>query len=188
MHSDIVIADVTYPNPNVFYELSIRHACRIGTIIIKDQSSVASPFDISHQRYISYDNTPTGLKELAQQFRQYFAHFERNPTRPDNQLLDLAKLTKYEFLDCSPVAQTDPESDFISAALQFPELLALISKKAAGEEMPQADLMTAMLANPDAALKITKALSRSGQLDLGFGTTNQKQVPHRNPPRTKRKK
>ena len=35
MHSDIVVADITYPNPNVFYELGLRHACRAGTIIIK---------------------------------------------------------------------------------------------------------------------------------------------------------
>ena len=44
MHSDLVIADVTYPNPNVFYELGLRHACRPGTIIIKDKNSSRSPF------------------------------------------------------------------------------------------------------------------------------------------------
>ena len=27
MHSDLVVVDVTYPNPNVFYELGLRHAC-----------------------------------------------------------------------------------------------------------------------------------------------------------------
>src|SRR5689334_7551053 len=30
MHSDLVVADVTYPNPNVFYELGLRHACKTG--------------------------------------------------------------------------------------------------------------------------------------------------------------
>ena len=61
-------------------------------------------------------------------------------------------------------------------------------KKTPGEEVPKAELMAAMVANPEAALKIMKALSQSGQVDLGFGASNQKQVPHRNPPRTKRKK
>lgn len=40
MHSDYVIADVSYPNPNVFYELGLRHACRVGTIIIKDKAAL----------------------------------------------------------------------------------------------------------------------------------------------------
>src|SRR6202012_660503 len=36
MHADYVVADVTYPNPNVYYELGLRHASRPGTIIIRD--------------------------------------------------------------------------------------------------------------------------------------------------------
>jgi hypothetical protein len=34
MHSEYVVADVTYPNPNVFYEIDIRQACRTGTIYV----------------------------------------------------------------------------------------------------------------------------------------------------------
>ena len=34
MHAQFVIADITYPNPNVFYELGIRHAIKPGTILI----------------------------------------------------------------------------------------------------------------------------------------------------------
>src|ERR1700693_1350859 len=33
MRADYVVVDITYPNPNVFYELGIRHACRPGTIL-----------------------------------------------------------------------------------------------------------------------------------------------------------
>jgi hypothetical protein len=187
MHSDIVIADVTFPNSNVFYELGIRHSCRVGTVIIKDRSANSSPFDISHLRHISYDNTPTGLKDLSKQFRHYFDHFARNPAQPDNQLLELAKLTEYAFLDYKRTVEHDPESDFVLAILQSPDLLALLSRKVGGEEVPKEELMTAMFTNPDTALKIMKALSRSGQLDLGFNTPPQKQVPHRNPSRTKRK-
>src|ERR1700722_10985925 len=32
--SDVVIADITDLNPNVFYELGVRHALRSGTILI----------------------------------------------------------------------------------------------------------------------------------------------------------
>lgn len=35
-HADVAIADVTYHNPNVFYELGVRHAlARHGTVLIK---------------------------------------------------------------------------------------------------------------------------------------------------------
>jgi hypothetical protein len=37
--SDLVVADVTYYNPNVYYELGIRHAlCRHGTVLIRRMS------------------------------------------------------------------------------------------------------------------------------------------------------
>src|SRR6266550_6124876 len=32
--SDVVVADLTDLNPNVFYELGVRHALRSGTILI----------------------------------------------------------------------------------------------------------------------------------------------------------
>jgi hypothetical protein len=54
VNSDIVIADLTNQNPNVFYELAIRHAARepFIQIIAKDQDI---PFDLSDQRTIKID-------------------------------------------------------------------------------------------------------------------------------------
>ena len=37
MNADHVVADITFPNPNVFYELGLRHACRLGTIILGER-------------------------------------------------------------------------------------------------------------------------------------------------------
>jgi len=86
--ADIVVADVTYPNPNVFYELGLRHAIKAGTIIIRDQNGPKIPFDIAHLRFIEYDNTPTGLKRLASNLKDYFEQFESDPDRPDNEMLE----------------------------------------------------------------------------------------------------
>ena len=56
----------------MFYELGLRHAIRPGTILIKDKNITNKVFDISHLRYIEYENSPTGLKNLAEQFIKTF--------------------------------------------------------------------------------------------------------------------
>src|SRR4029077_14017953 len=93
MHSDIVVCDASFPNPNVFYELGLRHACRLGTVIIKDRNSPSVPLDIARLRHIEYDNTPSGLKKLAEDFKSFLEHFAKNPERPDNHFQELAKVT-----------------------------------------------------------------------------------------------
>jgi hypothetical protein len=37
MFSKFVVADISLPNQNVYYELGIRHAIRLGTILLKDK-------------------------------------------------------------------------------------------------------------------------------------------------------
>lgn len=67
--ADIVIADITIYNPNVFYELGIRHALRDKhTILIKSPGLDETPFDIMGYRYLSYDrvNPEAKIEELVQ--------------------------------------------------------------------------------------------------------------------------
>lgn len=54
--ADLVLADLTDINPNVFYELGIRHTLRPkGTILILDISRTPNiPFDVSQQRVIRF--------------------------------------------------------------------------------------------------------------------------------------
>jgi hypothetical protein len=98
MHADYVVADVTYPNPNVFYELGIRHACRSKTILIKEKIATEVPFDISHLRHIEYENSVTGLKKLSVALKTYFDFFDANLNALDNHFLETAKATGYKFL------------------------------------------------------------------------------------------
>jgi hypothetical protein len=89
--SDYVVADITYPNPNVFYELGLRHASCSGTILIRDRAGPRPPFDISVLHHIEYENTPTGLKQLAVDLGRAFDSLEGHPGRPDNQFLRIAE-------------------------------------------------------------------------------------------------
>lgn len=63
LDADIVIADLTSRNPNVFYELGIAHSVGNKTIMTA-QSIEDVPFDIASYRVILYEQTITGAKEL----------------------------------------------------------------------------------------------------------------------------
>jgi hypothetical protein len=54
---DLVICDITIHNPNVFYELGIRHAVRKkGSVMIKGRPvKETTPFDLMTDRYLAYD-------------------------------------------------------------------------------------------------------------------------------------
>lgn len=57
----VAIFDVTTSNPNVFYELGIRHAVRPGTtLLIAGENSGRMPFDLAALRTILYRLTPNG--------------------------------------------------------------------------------------------------------------------------------
>lgn len=53
--TDIVIADITNDNPNVYYELGIRHCARPCTTILIYDKSTRLPFDIQPLRAIPYE-------------------------------------------------------------------------------------------------------------------------------------
>jgi hypothetical protein len=59
---DLVIADISIDNANVFYELGIRHGLRPkGTILLRFSTpGKDTPFDLKTDRYIAYDRTDPG--------------------------------------------------------------------------------------------------------------------------------
>ena len=67
--ADLVIADISIHNANVFYELGIRHALRDKrTLLIKSKASDSSqsevPFDLKTDRYLEYDaSNPSAVGE-----------------------------------------------------------------------------------------------------------------------------
>lgn len=66
--SQVVIADCTGRNPNVFYEIGIAHALGREVILIT-QNEADIPFDLRHLRYVSYLNNNEGLEELARRLQ-----------------------------------------------------------------------------------------------------------------------
>ncbi|HEU4561178.1 MAG TPA: hypothetical protein VFS20_25220, partial [Longimicrobium sp.] len=91
----LVIADLTGTNPNVFYELALRHALRLPLVQLI-QKGEAVPFDVAGTRTISVDHhdldsAASARDEIIRQVRA----LERNPTdveTPISAALDLQML------------------------------------------------------------------------------------------------
>jgi len=63
--SEVVIADLTRNNPNVFYELGIAHTRKdVEKVILLTQDMEAVPFDLRPFRCIVYKQSIAGGKEL----------------------------------------------------------------------------------------------------------------------------
>lgn len=63
--ADVAIADVSIPNPNVFYELGIRHSLRKCVTIIIRNKNATLPFNIANMNAIQYDFAGGKIDEEA---------------------------------------------------------------------------------------------------------------------------
>lgn len=72
--SYVVIADITPPNPNVFYELGYAHALQKPVIMLADRDASSLPFDVSGYRVIFYGNTIRGKSSLEADLRQHLTN------------------------------------------------------------------------------------------------------------------
>lgn len=66
--AEIIIADLTGQNANVFYEVGIAHANNKPVLLIA-QSMDDVPFDLRHRRVLIYDYSPRGCKRLEQRLK-----------------------------------------------------------------------------------------------------------------------
>jgi hypothetical protein len=82
--SRLVIADLSFHNPNVFYELALRHTCRLPTVqIIRSTDRI--PFDLNQFRTVRIDDSsiytlvpqlPVYQSEISTQVRRALANAE----------------------------------------------------------------------------------------------------------------
>jgi len=84
VRSKLVIADLSFHNPNVFYELALRHACRLPTVQII-RTSDKLPFDLEQVRTVRIDTSDiytlvpqiqTHQSEIATQVRRAMSEGE----------------------------------------------------------------------------------------------------------------
>ena len=101
--ADLVIADITDENPNVFYELAIRNAIKKPVIVFRKPEQVM-PFDISDKRAISISTTePKIWEESKQHLRDQVTFAEKHPEQASESIL-----TEFAF----DLKNTNPRTDY----------------------------------------------------------------------------
>jgi hypothetical protein len=68
--ADVVIAEITHSNPNVFYELGYAHALGKPTILLA-QRGVDLPFDIRSFRVVFYDDSIGGKSRVEEDLSRH---------------------------------------------------------------------------------------------------------------------
>lgn len=68
--ADIVLADLTGQNANVFYEVGIAHA-KEKPVLLFAQSLDDVPFDLRHRRIVPYTYSPPGVMALGEKLVEH---------------------------------------------------------------------------------------------------------------------
>ncbi len=85
--ADVVIADLTDMNPNVFYELGVRHTLTNRTILIAQDIKYV-PSDLQSYWVILYEKGLQGLENFKRQIRETLREMYKNPDKPDSPVAD----------------------------------------------------------------------------------------------------
>ena len=89
IYDDIVVADLTDCNPNVFWELGIRQSFRHCTITIKDETCKRKiPFDVSGKTVLKYSKDNLANYSFKELFDKAMVECLNNPERPDSEVLE----------------------------------------------------------------------------------------------------
>lgn len=100
VYDDLVIANLTENNPNVMYELCLRHVAAKPIIHICEKGT-ALPFDIKDNRTIFYENDMLGVEELKGNLKKYLNEIDYKKEYIDNPVylgLQIGSLLKTNFI------------------------------------------------------------------------------------------
>jgi hypothetical protein len=111
--ADLLIAEMTGRNPNVFYEVGYAHA--LGkTVILLTRDSADIPFDLKHYPHIVYGGKLTELRtELERRVRYLVEHQSATPTAELHSTFEVT-VNSVELGTGAPVVETRVTKTYVS--------------------------------------------------------------------------
>lgn len=85
---ELAIVDLTMLNPNVFYELGVRHALKPAITILIQRRGAAVPFNIHSERVILYPGENGSTRETRETIKKFIAAGLES-TQPDSPIFNL---------------------------------------------------------------------------------------------------
>jgi tetratricopeptide (TPR) repeat protein len=138
--ADLVVADLSIHNANIFYELGIRHALRDhGTFMLRCDAD-KFPFDLQTDRYFTYnkEDPAASLPDLINALKNVTAEVQKDYTAKDSPVfMSLPNLTEPESWRFNPVPQDFGEEVGRAQADRRTGDLALLSYEVKGFEWGQ---------------------------------------------------
>jgi tetratricopeptide (TPR) repeat protein len=133
--AEFVVADLTLANPNVFYELGIRHAAKPFTTVPIFANVSALPFDVALVRAVGYELkkgklTKAAAKKLKSQLSKRLCNAISGATTHDSPLFQL--IPKFPGIDL-PEEVTETFKDRIRQAEEFREILSSVRAQSVRE-------------------------------------------------------
>lgn len=98
LKADLAIADLTGRNPNVFYELAIRHSFAKPIIQITRDEISSIPFDVYNVRTIQYNLSASGAKAASIEIERVIDSIEHggNSVNPVTSVSNILQLSTYQ--------------------------------------------------------------------------------------------
>lgn len=135
LQDELVIANLTSLNPNVMYEVGVRHCSRKPLIVIA-RTGTKLPFDLNDERTVFYENDIAGTEELKDQLEAMIPSAIKD-SKPDNPVYRVVEVDLIQLPEGTPDAMVLADKRFSLIEKQLDDIQLAIRHSSVGLPIPR---------------------------------------------------